>query len=186
MPFETIEQLAKEEGGEIAVTIPDGQWTICPVLVIKDGHGQIIHQETVNSILRRNWPGATMEICPIEFAPPIERSMDESNVNGKCPACGQRTLTLKNDGNLQCNNAECSEPLIVNELLEIPIDHIVLFTENNQFVLEHPVACRLGGRSLMDCPVDHALSRLTTRVRPVGKRYPVHLFGNFLAFGDEA
>lgn len=104
-------------------------------------------------------------------------------VAGKCPSCGRPDLFLGEGGYVTCSQFDCPIPDAASELLHLDTRHVVEFDASN-FHLEHPAACRLGGRRLMDCPVDDALHDLPGPVGPLYVRRYVRLVEGRLMFDD--
>lgn len=78
-----------------------------------------------------------------------------SSVWGKCPACGSFGLSLHGQI-VQCGNPACPDRLAAYKVLHLDHRHVVDYGDTGPSI-EHPVTCRLGGKSLHDCPVWRAV-----------------------------
>lgn len=110
-------------------------------------------------------------------------------VAGRCPGCGQHSLSVMSGGHVTCRRIECPHPTAADELLHLDHGHVMTLAAD-RFHLEHPATCRLGGRQLADCVVDRALTGLDGPPAglSIGQRYRVDLRDGELSFreaGDE-
>lgn len=81
-------------------------------------------------------------------------------VQGCCPACGRRALTVGDgDRRLRCSAPGCSRPDALAEIIEDgEIHHVVRFRDGNVTV-KHPLIERAGG-ALFECRIHGMLDGL--------------------------
>ena len=107
----------------------------------------------------------------------MSRELSAAKVAGFCPmGCGE-TLFTGSGGHVTCSYIECPNPCAVDELLaERETEHIVIFDEDDGFVIKHPLRERIEG-NLFDCVL---LGDLRSMGRPPAKpgRYRATPIGN--------
>jgi hypothetical protein len=114
--------------------------------------------------------------CDHGTVPPVAGAA-RPDVRGHCPmGCGQ-TLFLGSGGYITCRNLGCPEPDAVVQLLEVPPEtgHIVVFSGDDTFTIQHPVIERLKGE-LFACELHGYLVSLAGPPVAPG-RYRVEKYG---------
>lgn len=76
-------------------------------------------------------------------------------VKGKCPACGRTPLWVQ-EGTLQCDGPDCTNRFAADKVLKLDHRHVAEYRDSGVSI-EHPVTCRLDGKSLHDCPTWNAV-----------------------------
>lgn len=89
------------------------------------------------------------------------------SVSGTCPSCGNRSLVVDDDDEIDCVRAGCKRPAAAHELLNVTnTDHVVvLFSEG--FEMEHPLLERLDG-GLFGCALHCWISEQAEPPREFG------------------
>lgn len=74
------------------------------------------------------------------------------DVQGYCPACGERTLHLTSGGFIKCLNHDCTRRDAASLLLmDSEVEHLVDLTDEG-FTVKHPLRERVEG-DLFDCDI---------------------------------
>jgi hypothetical protein len=80
------------------------------------------------------------------------------HIAGFCPfGCGE-TLVVADGGHIVCNAQDCDNPTAVDQLLHLPLDHFVYFTEQG-FTVEHTLKERITG-TMASCDLQRDLITL--------------------------
>lgn len=96
-----------------------------------------------------------------------------ADVQGQCPACGNRSLFLASGGYVTCRIAECPRSTAMADLMceHMSPHHIVKLGESDYFI-QHPMRERLGVDELFRCRLHAALAESAGPPRRPG-RYQV-------------
>lgn len=82
--------------------------------------------------------------------------LDDRHVEGRCPACGHRSLFLGSGGYVTCSIVECKRPSAAADVLAAASPDHVVTLRHDGFSITHPLVERLD-ESLHDCPLDRML-----------------------------
>lgn len=81
-------------------------------------------------------------------------------VQGRCPACGNETLFVGDEGCLICSLEGCPMPDAADRLLsEAETEHLVTCEDEKHFTMEHPLIERLDD-GLTGCLLHRALTKM--------------------------
>lgn len=89
--------------------------------------------------------------------------MTVTKVDAYCPACGLRTVTLGQAGNLYCRWAECPDQSAVHTILSDRETEHIVYLGLEAWTIRHPLRERIND-ALLRCQLNDALRDLAAPV----------------------